>query len=469
MNKFLRISMMSFAALLSSFAVAQTTVTFDASIDKGAISDYNNAGADQVTKDGVTIATSNGTMGTGDYRIYKGQTFTVSSTAGNIQKVVITCKANGTVKYGPGNFTNATSGNYTFDESGPTGTWTGDAATFSMTASSNQVRATKVEVTIAGGTAPAVAAPTITGETPFTDQTTVTITGTAGDNIYYTTNGQDPDDREGTLYTAPFTLTETATVKAVAINAAGEVSAVTTKDFVKQNIPAVANIAELLALTDKTTANLTLNNAKVLYTFTSTNNNVQTFVRDATGAVEFYNTGLTLNTNDDLNGTVIVTKDSYNGLPEAVKNDMTNADNLAVTAGSAAEPKAITIAEASNNICDLVVLSGVQIVERTEGTRTNYYAVSGSDEIQVYDGFHIDGLNLAATETADAVVKGIVVTYKGNAQIQPIENITTGIENIKAENKANENAPMYNLAGQRVDKSYKGVVIRDGKKFLNNK
>ena len=467
MNKFLRISMMSFAALLSSFAMAQTTVTFVAGTDKGP--DNGTAGDNvTLTKDGVTLTASRGVFGrTDNYRVYKGETLTVTSTAGNITQVVFNCTAEGDAQYGPGCFTNPTTGSYTY--SGKNGTWTGDAAEFTMTASVAQARFTTVEVTIAGGTAPAVAAPTITGETPFTDQTTVTITGTAGDNIYYTTNGQDPDDREGTLYTAPFPLTETATVKAVAINAAGEVSAVTTKDFVKQNIPAVANIAELLALTDKTTANLTLNNAKVLYTFTSTNNNVQTFVRDATGAVEFYNTGLTLNTNDDLNGTVIVTKDSYNGLPEAVKNDMTNADNLAVTAGSAAEPKAITIAEAGNNICDLVVLSGVQIVERTEGTRTNYYAVSGSDEIQVYDGFHIEGLNLAATETADAVVKGIVVTYKGKAQIQPIENITTGIENIKAENKANENAPMYNLAGQRVDKSYKGVVIRDGKKFLNNK
>lgn len=27
--------------------------------------------------------------------------------------------------------------------------------------------------------------------------------------------------------------------------------------------------------------------------------------------------------------------------------------------------------------------------------------------------------------------------------------------------------PMYNLSGQRVDKNYKGVVIQNGKKFIN--
>lgn len=40
----------------------------------------------------------------------------------------------------------------------------------------------------------------------------------------------------------------------------------------------------------------------------------------------------------------------------------------------------------------------------------------------------------------------------------------TNISNIKAE--TNANAPLYNLAGQRVSKSYKGVVIRNGKKTI---
>jgi hypothetical protein len=29
-----------------------------------------------------------------------------------------------------------------------------------------------------------------------------------------------------------------------------------------------------------------------------------------------------------------------------------------------------------------------------------------------------------------------------------------------------ENSPTYNLAGQRVDRAYKGVVIRNGKKYI---
>ena len=39
----------------------------------------------------------------------------------------------------------------------------------------------------------------------------------------------------------------------------------------------------------------------------------------------------------------------------------------------------------------------------------------------------------------------------------------TGISSLKV---ANENCAIYNLAGQQVDKNYKGVVIQNGKKFV---
>ena len=42
-----------------------------------------------------------------------------------------------------------------------------------------------------------------------------------------------------------------------------------------------------------------------------------------------------------------------------------------------------------------------------------------------------------------------------------------GVETIKTEKVWNANAPMYNLSGQQVDKSYKGIVIQNGRKFVN--
>lgn len=45
---------------------------------------------------------------------------------------------------------------------------------------------------------------------------------------------------------------------------------------------------------------------------------------------------------------------------------------------------------------------------------------------------------------------------------------TTGISAVSATaNSLNDSAEMYNLAGQRVTKAYKGVVIQNGKKFIN--
>lgn len=42
---------------------------------------------------------------------------------------------------------------------------------------------------------------------------------------------------------------------------------------------------------------------------------------------------------------------------------------------------------------------------------------------------------------------------------------TTGISNISAE-EASKQAEVYNLSGQRVDASYKGIVVRNGRKYL---
>ena len=77
-----------------------------------------------------------------------------------------------------------------------------------------------------------VAAPTISGMTPFDDSTQVTISGPAGASIKYTTNGVAPTATYGNDYEEPITLNASATVKAVAI-VDGVASEVATKAFVK--------------------------------------------------------------------------------------------------------------------------------------------------------------------------------------------------------------------------------------------
>ena len=49
-----------------------------------------------------------------------------------------------------------------------------------------------------------------------------------------------------------------------------------------------------------------------------------------------------------------------------------------------------------------------------------------------------------------------------------IKDYSAGVENVKAVKAAeNADAPIYNLAGQKADKSQKGILIQNGKKFVN--
>lgn len=67
----------------------------------------------------------------------------------------------------------------------------------------------------------------------------------------------------------------------------------------------------------------------------------------------------------------------------------------------------------------------------------------------------------------DIEVTKIVVTkvYLTNKTVEEL-NTGTNISSAVVAPKVNANAPIYNLAGQKVNKSYKGVVIQNGKKFV---
>ena len=82
-----------------------------------------------------------------------------------------------------------------------------------------------------GSVTQSVSAPTFSGATQFTESTQVSMSGPAGAEIRYTTNGSTPT-AQSTLYSGPLTLTETTTVKAIAIKD-GQSSAVTSRTYSK--------------------------------------------------------------------------------------------------------------------------------------------------------------------------------------------------------------------------------------------
>ena len=101
-----------------------------------------DTGETSVTKDNVTAVMS--TMNNASYyQIYANSSGTFSCTTGKITKIEFACTASGTSKYGPGN-SSANVGTYNY--SGNTGTWTGEATSVTIS-STAQVRMSSLSIT----------------------------------------------------------------------------------------------------------------------------------------------------------------------------------------------------------------------------------------------------------------------------------------------------------------------------------
>ena len=108
------------------------------------------------------------------------------------------------------------------------------------------------------------AAPVISGNQNFTGSTDVTITAEEGATIFYTTDGTAPTSWDP-AYTAPFTITETTIVKAVArVN--DIYSDVAEMTFTKEESGVTGSTIADLSTAAKSQDNVTLvlNNAKVV-------------------------------------------------------------------------------------------------------------------------------------------------------------------------------------------------------------
>ena len=71
-----------------------------------------------------------------------------------------------------------------------------------------------------------------------------------------------------------------------------------------------------------------------------------------------------------------------------------------------------------------------------------------------------------AVFTKDPVTSVVLKSSTGESADVTLIGGVSGINSAVAA-KANVNAPMYNLAGQRVNNSFKGIAIQNGKKFIN--
>lgn len=100
---------------------------------------------------------------------------------------------------------------------------------------------------------------------------------------------------------------------------------------------------------------------------------------------------------------------------------------------------------------------GVELIKGSSDNIELYFTPksAGSWNIWITNGYEYDG-NTEKYVVPDKYILG-----------QTSVNITesTGIESISfAEEKPVKNEPLYNIAGQKVNKNYKGLVVKNGKK-----
>lgn len=100
---------------------------------------------------------------------------------------------------------------------------------------------------------------------------------------------------------------------------------------------------------------------------------------------------------------------------------------------------------------------------------------SAANALLIYRGYYYDKGKFTSKDQIKVgdvvVVYGKLVKFyekfemnSGN-HIYSINGVASGVDNITVDK--NVDAPAYNVAGQRVNDAYKGIVVKNGKKYLN--
>ncbi len=242
---------------------------------------------------------------------------------------------------------------------------------FGIRSNKSAIYIDKIEIVWEQVAASNVATPEITCE-----NNTVTITNNEeGASVYYTTDGTTVPDATSTPYEAPFTITETCTVKAIAIKN-GESSNVAT-----HTCEYVATYATIQALIDAGEGAKGIVNGPITAYY---QNGSELFVKDAGGYYLLYGTNST-----------------------TIENGAT----FASIQGTPVEPEIVEVANiASVPDCAYVKLIGVTVDPTAETFTQN------GNQVSFYNQFHAT----IPTDDLNYDVIGIRYSYNGKVQIQPI-------------------------------------------------
>ena len=158
--------------------------------------------------------------------------------------------------------------------------------------------------------------------------------------------------------------------------------------------------------------------------------------------------------------------------------DITNTPETAYTVA-----KALELIEAGEGLDAKVyvkgIISSIKSVDTGEwGNATYNISDNGKEEkvLVIYRGYYLGAKDNKFTSADQikvgdkVVVYGKLVNYNGTKEMNSgsyIYSQNDKVASVNAITLDKTNAPLYNLAGQRVSNNYKGVVVKNGKKYFN--
>jgi hypothetical protein len=232
-----------------------------------------------------------------------------------------------------------------------------------------------------------------------------------------------------------------------------------------EEIP-VASMSDLKTAEEGTDLMLQLNNAQVLYVYEKT-----VYLRDESGAIMLDNVNLGLKQGDVISGVVYVKAGLNNNMPQGVGvNGVTDAANLEITGSSAPEPREVKFEDLTEaDYADYVLVKQVQLVKDngvwavSDDLRARLWNKFQDSSIKLknYDGKYYDVYAIYGTDLLNNQVINELYMVKSPVEVAAPSAITT----ITIDDNAD--TPLYNLQGQRVDATHRGLVIRKGRVVLN--
>ena len=223
-------------------------------------------------------------------------------------------------------------------------------------------------------------------------------------------------------------------------------------------------------------------------------NTFPTFSNPNNLAVTFDSSDKNVATIDAEGNVTILAKGTTTISAKSEKTDKYEAGNASYTLTVKPQPVAVntaetafTVAEALKQIEDWTAstekvyvkgkISKIDEVSTQYGNATYYISDDGTEtnQLKVFRGYYLNNEKFTAADQInvgdEVIVYGVLINYNNTTpEINQYNYLyshngkTTGISEIAVDNA--KTSPVYNTAGQRVDSSYKGIVIKNGKKVL---